>query len=791
MTGNTYSSTVNNLEEIMNEELRNLINSLSPSNFKELIQEYCKEKYATKHVRIIDGPYDGGNDLEIIVNEKEIRRNIQITVHKDGYESKLEKDIIKAADNVSSYSYLSKLDFYISKNIPKDTKNKLVRDAEVKHGIELKIIDATVLASEASSFKSIRKVTHKAHNIRDTETFAAISKESKLLFDILTLNSNTVEVRKNLVYSLIYSYLYTAGESTIEEISQGLRSHLQTEINTGDLLQELNNLKSKGYILTPNSKLRYSLSTDKCSQIEGINDRILVEENQLEKEIQHFIGENKLNCTSYELVEFLKQIHTENYQIDIEEVNQTGSSFSASLKKSFIDLQKFIESKGVGTLSAQKISKELLEKCSENDYFNKLATTSLFSNLYTSDKLEAYINSRKKTIVIDTQILIRILCVWYQKSFEFKDTAFSAVQQLMASLSRFNTSITIQTTEDYVEEVAGHFEEAIKLQRFLNLPFIEDIGLSKNVFFNAFLTFKFNNIIDSEMDFNEFIEDMIGEPITSHRDVRFFSDLHERLLNLFETANMKIIYHPLYEDYQEIKKDYEITLAYAGKGRSHKAREHDLRTILYLSNPENHIDAKTGQHSEPFLITWDSVFYGFRKELTRKHRKLSYWYIYSPLKFVDRLSILNFKISPQSVTSNVIALAETNFNYSNRTNSFFDVISSLFNKEDVSKLSIIKRLADLRKETIEQVSEADNSENIFDSAETPLTSLLLDIRNHYGSSQSKHSLSKLINAFESEDNSDSIISIILEEMKTYKPSMKLNRLFTEFDRLIEGTSENR
>src|SRR5690606_36988171 len=139
----------------------------------------------------------------------------------------------------------------------------------------------------------------------------------------------------------------------------------------------------------------------------------------------------------------------------------------------------------------------------------KLATTALFSNLYTSDKLEAYINSRKKTVVIDTQILIRILCVLYQKSFEFKDTAFDAVQQLMTSLSRFHASVNLQTTEDYIEEVAGQFEEAIKLQRFLNLPFIENIGLSKNVFYNAFLTFKSKNIIDSEMEFNEFIEDII------------------------------------------------------------------------------------------------------------------------------------------------------------------------------------------------------------------------------------------------------------------------------------------
>ncbi len=773
----------------MNEEIRNLINTLSVDNFRYLIQEYCKEKYDTNHVRIIDGPYDGGNDLEVIVGETEIKRNIQITVQKTGYEAKLEKDIIKSKENVS-FGYMSKLDFYISQNISKDRRNKLVLNAEVTHGIELKIMDATILASEASSFKSIRRVTYKSHDIKEIDSFSTISKESKLLFDVLTLNSNTLEVRKNIVYSLIYTYIYTAGESTIEQICEGLSSHLQTNIKPDALLQELNSLKSKGFIQTPKSKSLYCLSENKSSEIEEINDKIVLEENQLDKEIQGFISKHNLNCTSAELVQLLKDIHTENYQIDIEEINQTGSSFSASLKRSFNDLKRFIRSKGIKQDEAQQIAKKLLDKCSENEYFNKLATTSLFTNLYSSDKLDLYINSRSKTIVLDTQILIRILCVLYQNSFEFKDPAFWAVQQLMVALNRFRSNVKVQTTQDYIYEVAGHFEEAIKLQRFLSLPFIEDIGLSKNVFFNAFIRFKSEGNIDPDMDFDEFIEDLIGEPITSYKKSRFIDDLSERLIDLFEAARIEIIYHPHYDNYKSIKKDYEINLAYISKDRSYNAREHDLRTILYLSNPENHTNPETGQLNEPFLLTWDSAFYSFRKELKRKYKNLTFWYIYSPLKFIDRLSVLNFKISPKSVTSSVIALAETSFNYSNKTNSFFDVISTLFNKEDVSELSIIKRLATLRKETLEQSKDISESDNIFDIRETPLTNILLDIRNYYGSAQSKYNINDVVNTFELEDNSDAIIEILLDVMKDYKPNTNPSMLYAKFDKIIETTTDN-
>ena len=81
----------------MSKELNILISSLSEDNFRRLVQEYLKEKYKTSNVRITDGPYDGGNDLEIIIGDKDIKRNIQVTVQKSDYEKKLEKDLQKAS----------------------------------------------------------------------------------------------------------------------------------------------------------------------------------------------------------------------------------------------------------------------------------------------------------------------------------------------------------------------------------------------------------------------------------------------------------------------------------------------------------------------------------------------------------------------------------------------------------------------------------------------------------------------------------------------------------------------
>ena len=136
----------------MSKELNNLISSLSEDNFRKLIQEFAKEKYKTPHVRIIDGPWDGGNDLEIIIGEKEVKKNIQITVQKNGYEDKLLKDLEKSSQNIKKYSYQNLMDFYISQNVSKEKRNELELQAEVDFGIKLTIIDGNALAQDAQNF---------------------------------------------------------------------------------------------------------------------------------------------------------------------------------------------------------------------------------------------------------------------------------------------------------------------------------------------------------------------------------------------------------------------------------------------------------------------------------------------------------------------------------------------------------------------------------------------------------------------------------------------------------------
>jgi len=768
----------------MSKELNNLISTLSEDSFRKLIQEYCKEKYKTPHVRVVDGPWDGGNDLEIIIGEDEIRKNIQITVQKVGFEDKLTKDLIKSAQNVSKYNYQNALDFYISQNLSKEKRNALELDAEIKHKINLKIIDGNILSQEAIHFEKIRNFTYEAHQIKSDVKSTIADKQTKILFDVLTLDKNSIEIKRNFINSYIFSFLFATPNSTIDEIFNYINPHLNNSLHKEFLDKELNFLRSKRVIISPNDKKRFELSEDKTNEISLIYSNVIAKEDELKIMIEDYIKKYNVDSTCIELVGILYKLYQENYTIDIDEIKNTNSSFGASIRKSFNDLISFYGKKGIEQEKAKELAKELLKICDNNDFLNKLSSIHLFNNLYSSDKLEKYINGKVQTMVLDTQILIRMLCVLYNDKIDYSDSALQSVKILLSTFEKFKSRTKLSTTFDYVGEVAGHMLEAMKLQRFLSLPFAAKLGKSKNVFYNAYVELKHNDQIEEDVKFADFIEIILNEDLYDLTDSEFLKIASKKIEDILTLSNIELIYHPNYLNYQEIKKAYEISLAYQFKDRSFTAIENDLRTIMYLATKKNHTNYTTSEINEPFLITWDSAFYAFRKSLLNDHKELSYWYIYSPLKVVDRFSVMNFNLNPSSISLNIIALTETNFNYSTKTISFIDVISSFFNEKDMSKLNIINKLSEL-KNTSHNLNEIPNSEELKGQEEDTLTHLLLNLRNHYYSSETKYKFDDIIKIFELPKFENEILDIFSKTINNFKTNTDLKIMFQGFDNLIE------
>jgi len=767
---------------IMSQEIKNLINSLSEDNFRNLIKAYAQKRYKGE-VRIIDGPWDGGNDLEIYVNGKDIRRNIQVTVQKIGYEDKLKKDLVKSQANIAAYSYAKSLDFYISQNISKESRNALELDAEVNYDIILRIYDGNFFSQELEKDLELVDLLYKMHNI-DTEQKTKFSKSLKVVFDVLTHNSKTVEIKKNFISSFIYSYLFSNPNSTSIQIFENINPLLNNSLDKEYFDNELNHLRLQKFVLHNKETKEHILSDEKQQEIASLYAEVSNKETQLIHEIKSFLQGENIELELDELITFLYKIYQENYNIDIDEVTETKNSYSNSLRKSFEDLNTYFTKKGLSVDSAGEISRSLLDICSKNNFLIKLSAVHLFTNLFNSNKLEKYISSREQEIFIDTQILIRLICAIFPTNYIYKDLAINSVKILFDALERYKNKIEIITSVDYIEEVANHLLDAVKLRRFLDLPYISELGTSKNVFYNAYVELRKNKIIAEDISLTQFIASSINidyEELESPISPKLSQKVQAHIYEIFEYLRFRIIRHDNYPNFQKAKKDYEYELAMSGKFRSSNAIQKDVRTMLYLSNSDYHIN-ENGQIDEPYLVTWDTSFHAVRKKILEDPTYgASFFYIYSPMKMVDRLSVMNFTLNPESINVNIIALTETNFNYTSKTSSFLDVISSFFNNEDLSKLGIIKKLATLNKETQES-DKISHHVDFTDEDESPILKLLSDIRNHY-MSHDNYDFKDLVKIFEDAELENSII-----ETLTFGINHDSATMYQEFDKMITKTN---
>ncbi|MEX2410023.1 MAG: hypothetical protein WD607_01405, partial [Candidatus Paceibacterota bacterium] len=461
----------------MSIELQKLIEALGEKSFKEVIKRFTKQYYDTKEVNIVDGPYDGGIDLVVYKDSREIKKSIQITVQKSSIEKKLFEDVQKAKENVTNNQYLNKLEFYVNSNITKSKKIKWKQRAEIEYGIDLKIYDSSKLAEDAEEFDEIKKAIFEIYGELGGD-ISKINKETKVLFDMLSIGRETGEIKREFIKSFILLYLFENPNSTAEEVYEDLKEKLSDKYDEEFYLNQLNYLKSQNLLVTPTDTSIFKLSDKSYEKVKETLDFSTSQEKLLINQISEFLEKYGLKEHTNGLIEKLKKIYLENYDVGVDDVLTTNSSYDKSLRKAYNSLLTFFRLKGIKEeTKREKMTRELLEVCSTNDYLNKIGVSVMFTKLFKSNMLEAYLNQRDFHILLDTQIILRLLCVKY-KDCDYPDFQYKSIRKLNNIFLKFSRVLTLKTTINYIEEVGGHILEALKIDRFLSIPKIKMLGRS-------------------------------------------------------------------------------------------------------------------------------------------------------------------------------------------------------------------------------------------------------------------------------------------------------------------------
>lgn len=766
------------------EEYEKLINNLSQENFNLLVKEYIKEYYSTKELHISNGPYDGGMDLVFFKNEREQKRNIQITVQKTKIEKKLFEDVQKSMDNFNSYNYLSKLDFYISSSISQSKKQKYIRRAEVDFGIDLKIIDAKKLSGNMDEFPSIQKTLKKIYDFNEKESIFSITKQNKVLFNVLSTGEDSTKIKRHLIHAYILTSLFEKPGLTIEDLHREIMKSITVDLDKENIYQEINYLKSKRSI---EGKSEFNLSKDYQEKLNELLELNNIQEKDLTVKIDDILSEKELEIDPKIISRKLIDMYVEHFQFEIEEFESSEGSFSNSTKRIFNEIVGLLTKSGINSKNeSEKIAKEILQITSTNDFLTKLGASSMYLKLYNSEQLEDFINNTSRRVCLDTQILLRLLCVLYKPVTA--DHSLKAVFNFHKVASNSGLQLDIFTSDDYVEEVAAHIQKGLKIYNYIKLPIFDKVGKTRNVFYNFYKELVSEGET-SASNFRDFIEnELLGMKVPDEFDRNFVNTISRRLIRLFENLGYDVITPQFYENYEEIKKKFEIDLSFNHQIRSGRAIKHDVRTALYMSDEQNHFDFEESIFLEPYVITWDFQFYNLRNIIRDNYKDYAPWFVYTPHNFIEKVQLGSFKVKPESINETILSILESDYNSSGNSRTFLDVISTIFNKENVGELKLAQKFANIEEDYIEELEDKENFKFIS-AEESPLTTVLSMLISYYNDPESKYSMEEFTELCENDSKADPLIKIITESIEKIKNrTLEKEKIFEKVNKLLENAA---
>lgn len=762
----------------LQEEYKNIISTLSENMFRDFVKEYVKAYWKTDEVEITDGPWDGGVDLVFYKNNVPEKRNIQVTV-QDKYETKLMNDVIKSKKNVDMYSYQSSLYFFISKPISHSKKDELNDKAERDYDISLRIYDANKLACDIERYPKVRAFLMSLFSpkLLSKPTFDI---KNKVIYDMFTTGSNVANIKYDFINSFIQYYLLENSKKTIDDIQKQVNTQLTDNLSQKTILSQLDYQVKRGILVKDNFQ-RYSLSATTRGEFEKLRETSEILLQSLVLTIQQCLEKYGLHKFTNQVCNKLIELYNAHYNSEIEEISQSRDSKNISEHKVFEDLEGYLKTLPY-TGEVNTVVKDILLSVSDNVYLNKIAVTTMFTNLFKSNSFEEYFSVFKKNIYLDTQVLLQVIC-WSFKNTDYDDMQYGAVKYLMQQVTSQKDKVCLLTTREYVEEAVYHLWEAYQLQRLLQIPAITELGPSKNVFFNFYLHLL--NIGEAiYADFTDFLYDLLGDDISVEGmgQNEFIHEISGRIEKILEYCGIEVITTRYYDELRVAQKEYDLHLLDKRNSKPRRAQNNDLICMLYLSEECNHINPDSNLLDEPFFITWDSTFYTFRKKFLNKFKGRSYFYIYTPMKFANRLSVMNLKINTACINYDIISLAENNFKYSNESISFIDTLSSFFRSDDANNWKLGQKLATMRKQQEEDSEISDFS--VGRQVYQPVDVVLKNIKDHYNNDV-KTSFEIIVKIFEKNEIADMIVDIISRGCEIITTNAKLDdNYFQLFDKFI-------
>ena len=734
------------------------IKGLKSDEFSELVCIFQTSYLHNDEAINVDGANDGGCDIKVFQNKREIKKCVQVTTQKQ-IELKLKRDLEKVSKMISQYGYSNKFEFYCSIPISEDKIEEYKKLAIDEHDIELDIYEAKRL-SQLKCNEVVDYIYSLHSDVVLKPEQMDIDMATRTLYDLLANGKDSSDIKNSLVDSVIISILYEKAPIDISGLNIELENRLGKNL-PDILLHSINSLKSDQRVIKDPDNDNFI----QLSELERGNVKeILANSRKVEKDFCNSFAEILAKYQidyNEEVLNKLKHLYKNNYSNDIDNNTQRDESSDFAIFESFKKyLLNIIDDKE----NIDKLIQEISSLCSSNNYLNKISASESFLSLYKSNKLEQYLSQKHKDIYLDTPTFVYLLCSYYGVDNNDWDNPFyRSMKSLIKLKDNYPDKISFYITQNYLGEVAGEIKKALVFSQFESYPFFKDMGGTSNTLFNYYEYLKHSELFDKGdniENFKDFIYSL-GLNNTNPNDSRFFKDTNQFLSQVAKDYDICMINWSQNDKYAEFKVAYEKMLLANSKNKSEMAICNDVNQVI--------VSLEHDRDTDCYLITWDTTIHLLRDKVLSEdeHLKYSYFFICNPAKLSNRIALENFNIDGSALTNDIFAYADKRYDISNRVKSLLEIIAP-FLKGDGNK-NIFRKLGRIRKEQIElRGSEVGNER---EEKGLPIEEIfMLLIPNKDKEKEDENIMEKFSVFMSSEENSDYIIDIIdqISKQKDYK-----------------------
>ncbi|MCK4664194.1 MAG: hypothetical protein KAT68_15100 [Bacteroidales bacterium] len=593
----------------------------------------------------------------------------------------------------------------------------------------------------------------------------------KLRFDFISFGDETAEIKNIVIESSLLQHI-ADGICEIEKLVENIRTEYHLVKSQHLTMVSLEKLeRDKKIIFTNDLKTQVKLSEEVELKINEIVKNMSLQESLFANSINEIINKYKLLSKQDDLIKKVVDIYKASYKKHSNEVRNkvTNNGFETEALKEFA---KFIEN-----ISSKKdvleISTKLLELCEKNDFLQRICIGELFCSLIDCPEFNSYRHRNQKSTIIDTPVLLFLVCAFYDSNIDYKNTRYLISTRLKEYICSSQNYINFITLDTYITEVASHLYSAIMLAPFSDQEFYSKLGGSGNIFYGFYNHLYTTGI--SSASFSEFLQNDFNLSYKGLNNDQIDDYVFEYVWKLFEENNVEIKEIPSYErdintqdDYKEIKKELETIYSRKHSFRSFKAVRFDTYTLCYLYGKGE--DSEEEDLIDPTLLTWDNAFFSLRKRYHRLHPNAKYWHIYRPAKFLDHIALMDFKIDSNAITSEVMTLIEEyNSDIHTKIRSLNDVLCQIVDLKTDSGMKLTKGIAEMREKYIYKLAKTESKEAVdinFEETQ-PIDMLLVSLSDYYNSDKGKFRFKDFKIALSNDDIVDKFLNYVFNEMEHY------------------------